>query len=176
MATKEQRSLAADLLAEGWSSSAVGSYLGVTPETVNRWRDDPEFIAEVEKHQAQLQMAAERGRIKVLLEFDNLVGDAIAIARDPSSKSQPGMIRYLIDKVWPTVTVTENHTTVEADVRFWKEIDSRLGKVLELRADTAKEPKLVQGSDAVASYGLIPKGNGHTPPGDPPVEEPKVDG
>lgn len=69
---KERQQLAVQLLASGKTGREVAAELGVTPETVSRWRADVAFVAELN---AMLNDASHNARQRLR----NLVGDAVGV-------------------------------------------------------------------------------------------------
>lgn len=151
---KNRRRRAAMLLGQLNPVALVASEVGVTPATIYNWQKDPDFQDMVEIQQLKVQTAAERNRTKVLLDLDNLIDNASAIASDTGNRDQASMIRWLVDKVLPTVNVAqvENHHHIHGEV--WHQLDSRLEKIVELRAATPSEPRLLEGPAVEDIYGL----------------------
>lgn len=110
----------------------------------------------------EIEARAVIARTKLLHQAPKLYDTAIAIASNDTHKDQPNMVRYLLDKLWPSKQVVEQTTTHTFDddlsretIRAIENLNRRL-EAADPHPDNPPRP-LLEG-DAALSRPLGPDG------------------
>lgn len=133
----EQQKIAAQCIAEGMSHRATGDHVGVTRVTVSRWYADPIFKAEVDRIEAENNIAAREERRKtkrklnitpekVIKEFMRLGFSDITEVMDfdadgvilKDSRTLPKKVTAAIASVSCIITEGEHGRTVRTTVKM----------------------------------------------------------
>lgn len=129
------RRRAGQLLAQLWPASFVATQIGVAESTVARWAEqDPDFQAGYAEEADRSARAAERQRVKILMELDGIVDRALEVTRDTAHRDWARMSMYLVDKVMIPQSIQHNTTDFNVEVAFHAALAATIEKVLTVRA------------------------------------------
>ena len=163
--TDDQRRIPSDrrragqILADGWPATHVATQFGVAVTTVERWRaDDADFRTGYLEETQRVNAAAERQRVKILLDLDSIVDTQLVVAKDSEHRDWARMSMYLVDKVMIPQSAINVNASVNVEVAFHSALTAIVAKLTAPRQVSATAephvlPTLLVGEAAAESYG-----------------------
>lgn len=140
---REQERLAADLLARGKTCREVARALGITEKTLYNWRKRPAVQRAIYNMQQELIDSSESKHVALMPDAIKTLTD---IMNDPAARASDRIAasRALLNGA----AAYQERKLLERTV---SDLESQIYGVLELKADTVKEPEPISEMDLLKS-------------------------